>query len=97
MVDVIRILLLFILGAFALMMWGRLILDYAQFFARGWRPKGLLLVLCEGIYTVTDPPIKAVRKLLPPIRLGGIALDLAWMIVLVAVSFLQTLVSAFVR
>lgn len=97
MIDVLRAVLLVLLGLFAIAMWARLILDYARIFAPTWRPRGLLLLACEGAYTVTDPPIKLVRKALPPIRLGGVALDLAWMVVLFAVGLLQQLVSATVR
>ena len=52
----------------------------------------MLLVLCEAIYTITDPPLKLVRKVIPPLRVGDVSLDLAWIVVMVALSFLGTLV-----
>lgn len=97
MLDIIRGTLLALLFVLSLAMWGRLILDYSRFFAPTWRPKGLLLVLCEGVYSVTDPPIKLVRKVLPPIKLGGVALDLAWMVVMFGIGILQSIVSLYVR
>ncbi len=71
----------------------RLVLDWVQMLARQWRPSGAVAVLCEGIYTVTDPPVRAVRNVVPPIRLGGVALDLSLMILLIAVYVLQAIVN----
>lgn len=69
----------------------RLVVDTVQSFAREWTPRGPLLVALEGVYTATDPPINAVRRILPPLRLGGIALDVGFMVVLVAVYLLRIL------
>lgn len=55
----------------------RVVLDFVQAFAREWEPRGIVLYLCEAIYTVTDPPIKALRKIIPALRLGGVSLDLS--------------------
>jgi len=80
---------------FFVLMWLRFILDLAQTFARKWRPRGFFLVLAELVYTVTDPPIKLVRRALPPVRLGGVALDFAWSIVMLLVVILISIVSGF--
>ena len=74
---------------FFLLMWARFVLDLAQSFSRGWRPRGALLVLAEITYTVTDPPIKAVRRVLPPVRLGSVALDFGWSLIMLAVVVLM--------
>jgi YggT family protein len=74
--------LLFVLTLFLIAMWARFILDWVRLLARRWRPRGLALVLAEASYTVTDPPIRAVRRVVPPLRIGGAALDFAWSIVL---------------
>ncbi|WP_104107359.1 YggT family protein [Nocardioides sp. 616] len=66
---------------FLALMFVRFIIDWVQVFARQWSPTGALLVVLEGVYTATDPPIKAVRRFVPPIRLGSLALDLSFMIV----------------
>lgn len=79
---------------FFLLMWGRFVLDLAQSFSRGWRPRGPVLVLAEIAYTVTDPPIKAVRKVLPPVRLGSVALDFGWSLIMLAVVVLMSFASA---
>jgi YggT family protein len=70
----------------------RLVLDYVQMFARSWRPRGVLLVLAEITYTVTDPPLRALRKVIPPLRFGGIALDLSFLVLIIAVQIAITLV-----
>lgn len=69
---------------------GRLILDLVQMFARSWEPRGPLLVIAEAVYTVTDPPLKLLRRLIPPVRIGGLSFDLAFLILLIG---LQVLIS----
>ena len=64
----------------------RLVLDYIQMFARSWRPTGVLLVVAEVIYTITDPPLKALRRVIPPLRLGSITLDLSFLVLVVLVQ-----------
>ncbi|MBX3068342.1 MAG: YggT family protein [Cryobacterium sp.] len=71
------------------LLWARFLLDLARNFSRGWRPRGVALVLAEIVYTLTDPPIKLVRKLVPPIRVGAAALDFSWSIVMIAIIFLM--------
>ena len=66
--------------AFLLLLIGRLVLDWIQVFARDWRPKGPVLVVAEIIYSATDPPLKLLRRLIPPLRLGSVQLDLAFFI-----------------
>lgn len=72
----------------------RFVLDWVQMLARSWRPRGLVAVLCEGIYSVTDPPLRAVRGVIPPIRLGGVMLDLSPMILIIGIWILQSIVAA---
>ena len=72
-----------VVGIFLLLLFVRWVLDLIQMFARDWRPKGVVLVLAEVVYTVTDPPLKAVRRVVPPLSLGAIRLDLAFMVLVV--------------
>ena len=74
----------YLLYAFIVLLWVRFIVDWIQVFARSWEPRGVLLVVLEIVYSVTDPPIKALRRVIPPLRLGNFALDLSFLIVLVA-------------
>ena len=75
-----------ILWIFFVLLIGRLVLDYVQMFARSWRPQGAILVIAEIIYTVTDPPLRALRKVIPPLRLGSVSLDLSFLVLIIAVQ-----------
>ncbi len=72
-----------LLWFFIVLLWVRFIVDWVQVFARSWTPGGPLLVVLEIVYSATDPPIKALRRVIPPLRLGSIVLDLSFLIVLV--------------
>lgn len=80
--DILSILLFL----YFLVLIGRLVLEWVQVFSRSWRPSGFLLVLAEGVYTLTDPPLRALRKIIPPLRIGGVALDLAFLVLILLVS-----------
>lgn len=77
----IRAVLHFIVLIFFVLLVGRLVVDWIQVFARDWRPRGVTLLLAEAVYSATDPPLKALRKVVPPLRMGRVQLDLAFMIV----------------
>ncbi|NUU30815.1 YggT family protein [Arthrobacter sp. C9C5] len=64
----------------------RLIFDWVQMFARSWRPRGVALVTAHAVYSITDKPLKLLGRILPPLRLGGISLDLAFLVLFLAVS-----------
>lgn len=83
-----------VLSIFIALLFVRLVVDWIQMFARSWVPKGPALVVLEGVYTTTDPPIRALRKVLPPLRLGGVALDLSFLAVLLLCYLLRALNSA---
>jgi YggT family protein len=78
--------LILALWLFFILLIARLVLDYVQMFARSWRPHGPLLVIAEVVYTVTDPPLKALRKVIPPLRLGSVSLDLSFLVLVVLVN-----------
>lgn len=61
-------------------LWARLILEWVRVLNPRFRPRGVLLVLVELVYTLTDPPIKLIRRVLPPINLGQVSIDLGWMV-----------------
>ena len=94
LLTLIENVLLFVLTVFLIAMWARFIFDWVRLLARRWRPKGVALVLAEASYTVTDPPIRLVRRVVPPLRIGGAALDFAWSIVLLACLILMAVVRA---
>lgn len=80
-----------VLWVFIALLWVRFVVDWVQIFARQWSPRGALLVGLEGVYSATDPPIKALRRVIPPLRLGSIALDLSFLIVMIGAYVLLSL------
>lgn len=80
------------LTLYFLVLIGRLIFDWIMVFSREWRPRGVLLIIAEVIYSLTDPPINALRKVIPPLRLGGVALDMGFLVLILAVSILRGIV-----
>lgn len=85
--------LYFVLFIFWLLLISRVIVEFIRSFARDWRPSGIVVVVLEVIFTVTDPPVKLLRRLVPPVSLGGIRLDLSIMILLFFVFILMSIVS----
>jgi YggT family protein len=78
----------FVVFVFLILLIGRFVLELVQSFARDWRPRGIVLVLAEIVYTITDPPLRFIRRLIPPIRLGGFALDLGLLILFILTTVL---------
>ncbi|TQM58431.1 YggT family protein [Humibacillus xanthopallidus] len=74
---------------------GRFIIDWVQVLARSWRPSGLVLVLAEAIYTVTDPPLRALRKVIPSPTIGGVRLDLSFLVLMLLTSLALNVPSIF--
>ena len=84
-----------LLQFFIFALFGRLILDYVRMFKPSWSPKGFMLWFAESIYTITDPPMRFFRRFIPPLRIGGVALDLSFIVLFFAVQILQSLALAF--
>ena len=81
----------FILFACIIILLARFILDWVQMLARQWRPKGAVAVLCEALYSLTDPPLRVVRRFIPPVRLGGASIDFSPMVLLIGIYLLNAL------
>lgn len=77
------------INLYVYVLFGRLIFDYVLIFSQSWRPKGVVLVLVEMIYTVTDPPLNAIRKVVPPLRIGRVSLDLSFLVLLIGLQLLE--------
>ena len=90
--DQLRTVLGALLYLYFIILLARLVFDWIQVFARQWRPSGVILVVAETVYTLTDPPLKALRKVFKPLRLGGVAIDVAFLILFIAVSVLLGIV-----
>jgi YggT family protein len=82
-----------VLMCFLVVLIFRLVTDYVFQFARSWQPGKAMVVVLEATYTVTDPPLKLLRRFIPPLRLGGVALDLSFFVLMIIVYILITVVS----
>lgn len=74
---------------------GRVVFDMVMVFARDWRPTGLLLVIANLIYRLTDPPLRFLGRYIPPLQLGGIALDMGFLVLFFGISFLSSFLPRF--
>ena len=91
--EIARQVLYFALLVFLLLLVFRLVMDYVFQFARSWQPGKAMVVVLEATYTVTDPPLKLLRRVIPPLRLGGVALDLSFFVLMIIVYILISIVS----
>ncbi|MGY1697286.1 YggT family protein [Geodermatophilus saharensis] len=80
-----------ILLVFLILLFARFVVDWVMVLARSWRPSGFVAAGLEVVYATTDPPLKAIRKVIPPLNLGSIRLDLAFMVLLIAVYILRNI------
>ena len=83
----------FLIGIFLLLLFVRVVFDWVQVFARDWRPRGVALVVAEAVYTVTDPPLRALRRVIPPLSLGAIRLDMAFLVLVIICVILQSVLA----
>lgn len=90
-VTVLLLVVYYLLFAFWLLLVARIVVEMVHAFARDWRPAGGVAVTLETIYTVTDPPVKLLRRLIPVVRIGGAGLDLSIMVLLLVVFILMRL------
>jgi YggT family protein len=82
-----------VLLVFLILLFARFVVDWVMVLARSWRPTGIVAAGLEVVYLTTDPPLRAVRKVIPPLNLGSIRLDLGFMVLLIAVVFLRSIMS----
>lgn len=85
--DVVR----FFVFLYFLVLIGRVVFDWIRIFAKEWRPRGAALLVAEPIYTLTEPPLRALRKVIPPLRLGQVSVDLSFMALFFVVYLLLIL------
>jgi YggT family protein len=83
---IVILLQLFIISLFA-----RVILDYIRIFSQSWRPRGVILVLAEGVYAITDPVMRFARRFIPPLRLGPVSVDVSFIVIFFIAQILVSL------
>jgi YggT family protein len=91
-VSTLKIVLYYVLWIYLLILIVRMIFTWVQTFSRQWTPTGIILVIAEGIFTVTDPPLRFLRRYIRPVRLGRVALDLSFMVLFFLILILVDVV-----
>lgn len=85
LVSLIQILLYLLLA--------RIVIDYIMMFSRSWQPRGLVLAFVDVVFRLTDPPLRFVRRFIPPLRIGQISLDIGFIVLFIGLQ----VVAGFVR
>jgi YggT family protein len=87
-VNIFKDVSFYLLSAYLVLLIARMILSWIQVYAKSWSPSGILLVVAEGVYSATDPPLRFLRRYIPSVRLGSVALDLSFMLLFLVVYVL---------
>ncbi len=87
--DALWLVVYYVLFSFWVLLTARVVVELVRSFARSWRPAGGVAVALETVYTVTDPPVRLLRRLIPTVRIGGIGLDLSIIVLLLVVIILM--------
>jgi YggT family protein len=82
-----------VLLVFLVLLFARFVVDWVMVLARSWRPSGLVAAGLEVVYSTTDPPLKTLRRVIPPLKLGAVQLDLGFMVLLIVVLILRNITS----
>ncbi len=90
--QLVGLILWYLLWAYLAVLMVRAVLSFVPIFVRDWQPRGILLVVAEFVYTLTDPPLRLMRKIIPPIRIGSTSWDLGFLVLFLGLSFLQRLI-----
>lgn len=82
-----------LLFLYTIVLLARVVLDWIQLFSRGWRPTGVILVIANVVYGLTDPPLRLLGRFIPPLRLGAVALDMGFLVLFLGVWVAQLLLN----
>jgi YggT family protein len=86
--NIVKDVAFYALSVYLVLLIGRMIFSWIQVYAKSWSPTGILLVVAEGVYSATDPPLRFLRRYIPTVRLGSVALDLSFMLLFLVVYVL---------
>jgi YggT family protein len=90
--GILKVVLYYLLTIYLIVLVGRMVISWIQMFARSWTPTGVVLLVAESIFTVTDPPLKFLRRYIPMLRIGTVAMDLSFMVLFIVVLILLDVV-----
>lgn len=71
----------------------RIVIEMIQSFSRQFNPPRWFMMVAEVLFVLTDPPVKALRKIIPPLQLGGIALDVSVIVLFLLLAILSRLIT----
>jgi YggT family protein len=86
--QILKVVLTYVLELYLVVLIGCMILSWINMFVRPWYPPRVIKLLAETIFTLTDPPLKFLRRYIPPLRLGTVSLDLSFMVLFIVVLIL---------
>ena len=76
---------IWVLQLYVLVLLAYVVLSWVMVYARDWQPRGVVLLLVEGVFAVTEPPLRLLRRFIPPLRIGQVSLDLAIFVLFILV------------
>jgi YggT family protein len=90
--GILKVVLTYVLTIYLVILIARMVISWIQMFARSWVPTGVILIIAEGIFTATDPPLKFLRRYIRPLRIGTVAIDLSFMVLFIVILILLDVV-----
>jgi YggT family protein len=72
-----------VLWLYFVVLLARFVIDLVQMLSKSWRPSGIMLIISEFIFTITDPPLNLLRRVVPQLKIGGVTLDLSFLILII--------------
>ena len=86
--GILKVVLYYVLTIYLVILIARMVVTWIQMFERQWVPRGVILIIAEGIFTATDPPLKFLRRYIRPLRIGTVAIDLSFMVLFIVILVL---------
>ncbi|MET7470579.1 YggT family protein [Micromonospora sp. NPDC005686] len=92
MLSILFQVLYLLLYIFLIVLLGRFVLGAVLAYGRRWQPGRGASAGLEVVWSVTDPPLRALRRVIPPLRIGTVSIDLASLVLLVILFVLMEFV-----
>ncbi|HEX6968386.1 MAG TPA: YggT family protein [Micromonosporaceae bacterium] len=77
---------------FLLLLLARFVMAAVLQYGRRWQPGRAAAAGLETVWSVTDPPLRTLRRVIPPLRIGTVSIDLASLVLLVILFVLMVFV-----
>lgn len=88
--NLIGVILLNTLAIYGWILVGRIILSFIPMFSPGWQPPPFLTPIVDLIYGLTEPPLQALRRVIP--QPMGFPFDLSFIVLYVIVRMILPVV-----